>query len=276
MIQIGEDKYWKKSVLVAQLQKMGIKQGDIVMAHVSMRSVGNCLNGADDLIQAILTAVGNEGTLLCYTNWDQNYEDSMDENGHIPFELKPEIMPYDRVFSRASRDHGVFAECVRTTKGAIRSQNPGASVVAIGNDAEYFIENHSLNYGYGSKSPFAKFVTNRGKILMIGAPYDTMSLLHHAEHLSNIPNKHVRKMEVPLLQNGRVEWIKLEEFDTVDPVCEQFREGYFKDIVEQFCHSQPEATKGVIGSANTLLVPAQNMLDYAIRWMEDTVNYDSH
>ncbi|WP_323858750.1 aminoglycoside 3-N-acetyltransferase [Xenorhabdus doucetiae] len=222
------------------------------------------------LIQSLLTVVGAGGTLLCYTNWEQNYEDRLDVNGYVPSELKPEIMPYDRTFSRASRDHGVFAECVRTTKGAIRSQNPGASIVAIGNNAEYFVENHSLNYGYGSDSPFAKLVEHQGKVLMIGAPYDTMSLLHHAEHLANIPNKNIRKMEIPLLQNNQTVWVMLEEFDTVDSVCEQFYQGYFKDIVEHFCYSHPELTlKGTIGSANALLVPAKEILDYAIHWMEN-------
>ncbi|AOM39812.1 aminoglycoside 3-N-acetyltransferase [Xenorhabdus hominickii] len=271
MIQIGEDKYWIKSVLVNQIQAMGIKQGDVVMAHVSMHSVGDCLNGADDLIQAMLTVIGVDGTLLCYTNWEQNYEDSMDEDGCVPLELKPEIKPYDPSFSRASRDHGVFAECIRTTRGAIRSQNPGASVVAIGNNAEYFTENHSLNYGYGNNSPFAKFVEHHGKILMVGAPYETMSFLHHAEHLANIPNKNIRKMEIPLSKNGHIEWVKLEEFDTIYPVCDKFQEGYFKDIIEKFCHLNTEAIKGVIGSANTLLISAKEILDYAIYWME---NYD--
>ncbi|WP_338885089.1 aminoglycoside 3-N-acetyltransferase [Xenorhabdus sp. TH1] len=270
MIKVGEDHYWVKSMLVQQLQKIGIKQGDVVMVHVAMRSVGNCLNGADDLIQAILTVLGVEGVLLCYTNWEQNYEDSLDVNGDIPSELKSEIMPYDRSCSRASKDHGVFAECVRTTKGAIRSQNPGASVVAIGNNAEYFVENHSLDYGYGNDSPFAKLVERQGKILMIGAPYETMSLLHHAEHLVNIPNKRIRKMEIPLLQNDQVEWVVLEEFDTVDPVCERFNQGYFKDIVEHFCHEHSDVViEGTIGSANTLLVPAREILDYAVHWMEN-------
>ncbi|WP_340615245.1 aminoglycoside 3-N-acetyltransferase [Xenorhabdus thailandensis] len=270
MIKVGEDHYWVKSMLVQQLQKIGIKQGDVVMVHVAMRSVGNCLNGADDLIQAILTVLGVEGVLLCYMNWEQNYEDSLDVNGDIPSELKSEIMPYDRSCSRASKDHGVFAECVRTTKGAIRSQNPGASVVAIGNNAEYFVENHSLDYGYGNDSPFAKLVERQGKILMIGAPYETMSLLHHAEHLVNIPNKRIRKMEIPLLQNDQVEWVVLEEFDTVDPVCERFHQGYFKDIVEHFCHEYSDVViEGTIGSANTLLVPAREILDYAVHWMEN-------
>ncbi|OTA17328.1 hypothetical protein Xvie_01175 [Xenorhabdus vietnamensis] len=210
---------------------------------------------------------------MCYTNWEQSYEDSLSVNGYIPSTLKPEIMPYDRLFSRASRDHGILAECVRTTKGAIRSQNPGASVAVLGNNAAYFVENHSLNYGYGTNSPFAKFVACQGKILMVGAPYETMSLLHHAEHLANIPNKRIRKMELPLLQNNQVSWVMLEEFDTVDPVCKQFNQDYFKDIVEHFCYLHPEMiVKGIIGSADTLLVPAKEILDYAVHWMENHYN----
>ncbi|MBD1226232.1 AAC(3) family N-acetyltransferase [Xenorhabdus griffiniae] len=139
----------------------------------------------------------------------------------------------------------------------------------MGNNAEYFVANHSLDYGYGNDSPFAKLVECQGKILMIGAPYETMSLLHHAEHLANIPNKRIRKMEIPLLQDNQVEWVMLEEFDTVDPVCERFNQDYFKDIVEHFCHEHSEVIiKGTIGAANTLFVPAKEILDYAVHWME--------
>ncbi|KLU15609.1 hypothetical protein AFK69_07810 [Xenorhabdus sp. GDc328] len=47
----------------------------------------------------------------------------------------------------------------------------------------------------------------------------------------------------------------LKEFDTVDLVCERFHQGYFKDIVEHFCHEHSEVIiEGTIGSANTLLI----------------------
>ncbi|BET97639.1 hypothetical protein TCT1_25600 [Xenorhabdus sp. TCT-1] len=29
---------------------------------------------------------------MCYTNWEQNYEDSLDINGYVPSELKFEII----------------------------------------------------------------------------------------------------------------------------------------------------------------------------------------
>jgi aminoglycoside 3-N-acetyltransferase len=40
-------------------------------------------------------------------------------------------------------------------------------------------------------------VAARGKVLMVGAPPDTMTLLHHAEHLARIPGKRIRRYEVP-------------------------------------------------------------------------------
>jgi aminoglycoside 3-N-acetyltransferase len=56
---------------------------------------------------------------------------------------------------------------------------------------------HPLDYGYGEAWPLAKLVAARGKVLMVGAPPDTMTLLHHAEHLARIPGKRIRRYEVP-------------------------------------------------------------------------------
>ncbi len=86
---------------------------------------------------------------------------------------------------RGSR--GILAEFIRTTPGARRSGNPGASVAAIGAQAEWLTADHPLDYGYGPGSPLAKLVEAGGKVLMAGAPPDTMTLLHHAEHLARIP-----------------------------------------------------------------------------------------
>ena len=85
------------------------------MVHAGLRSVGAMLNGPDTLTSAILDVVGPQGTLLCYANWDQQYEDALNGKGYIPTELKQDIPSFDPLVSRASRDHGVVAEFVRTT-----------------------------------------------------------------------------------------------------------------------------------------------------------------
>ncbi|WP_274370139.1 aminoglycoside 3-N-acetyltransferase [Morganella morganii] len=268
MIAVGDEYYWSQPVLAEQLRVLGLQPGDAVMVHASLRAAGPCLNGADDLIDALLQCTGENGTLLCYVNWLENYEDSTGDDGCVPAVLKPLITPFDVRTSRANPDHGVFAECFRTRPGALRSANPGASVAAIGAKAAYFTENHPLCYGYGEDSPFARLVAEDGKVLMLGAPADTMSLLHHAESIAPLRNKRIRRKELPLRRaDGSTDWVMSEEFDTADPVCDCFPEGYFAQIVADFSQQNNHLRRGNAGSAGALLVSARQIRDFAVSWM---------
>ncbi|TAE20748.1 MAG: aminoglycoside 3-N-acetyltransferase [Cytophagales bacterium] len=267
-VLVGDTHYWVRRHLIDQLHELGLQAGDTVMVHAGMRAVGPLLNGPDTLVEALLDVVGSVGTLLCYVNWEQQYEDALDEDGRMPDMLRADVPPFDPVRSRASRDHGVFAEFVRTTPGAVRSANPGASVVAIGDRAEWFTANHALQYGYGPGSPFARLIEVRGKVLMIGAPLDTISLLHHAEHLAQIPNKRIRRMEVPILVNDHVEWLMIEEFDTADPVVEGLPVDYFGAIVKEFL-ATGNGQKGPVGDAPSVLLPAAELVTFGVSWLEE-------
>ncbi|WP_263416241.1 aminoglycoside 3-N-acetyltransferase [Terriglobus albidus] len=267
MLTLANQLYWTRQLLRSHLQAIGLTAGDAVMVHAALRSAGLMINGPDTLIEAILDVVGPDGTLLSYVGWNPLYEDAADSHGRVPEELKADIPPFDPERSRASRDHGAFAEFVRTTPGALRSGNSGASFAAIGGKAAWFTANHPLQYGYGAESPFARLVETKGKVLMIGAPFDTMSILHHAEHLAQIPGKRVRRIEVPLLINDKTEWRMVEEFDTTDPVVEGLDENYFATIVEEFL-AKGHGTAGKIGSAFSILVPATDIVAFAVQWLE--------
>ncbi|WP_095597841.1 aminoglycoside 3-N-acetyltransferase [Pseudomonas sp. PIC25] len=268
MLDIAGNRFWTRRELLDHLANLGVRAGDDLMVHAGMRSVGPLIDGPNTLIGALLDAIGPSGTLLCYTNWDQQYEDALDEDGRLDPALKPDIPPFDPCLSRASRDHGIIAEFIRTWPGALRSGNPGASVAAIGVHAEWYTREHPLDYGYGEGSPFARLVEAGGKVLMVGAPLDTLSLLHHAEHLADIPGKRIVRMEVPLLIDGRTEWRLLEEFDTCDPVIDGLPDDYFGDVVRTFLDAG-QGSQGRIGNAESVLVSARPMRDFAIRWLEE-------
>ncbi len=267
MLPVGDTAYWTRHALGEHLRALGLQPGDAVMVHAGLRAIGPLLNGPDTLIDALLDVLGSGGTLLCYVNWNQQYEDALDADGRVPDVLKPHIAPFDPARSRASRDHGVFAEFVRTTPGAHRSGNPGASVAAIGGRAEWFTAHHPLNYGYGPDSPFAKLVSAAGKVLMVGCPLDTMSLLHHAEHLAQIPGKRIFRMEIPIWQNGQTNWHLMEEFDTIDPVVDGLPADYFATVVEDFLASG-QGRRGQVGNAPAVLIPAAAMTTFAVYWLE--------
>lgn len=267
-VRLGDGGFWTIPALADDLATLGLMAGDAVMVHASLRAIGPVLGSADGVIAALRQVVGPDGCILSYVSWLEQFEDALDEDGRLDPALKPFIPAFDAATSRANPDHGWFAEALRTTPGTRRSGNPGASVAALGAGAEAFTANHPLDHGYGEGSPFARLVAAGGKVLMLGAPLDTMSLLHHAEHLADIPGKHVRHLEVPIMTASGIIWQKIEEFDTVDPVVDGLDDDYFAAIVEAFLASG-QGVRGTVGDAASVLVPAAAMTRFAVDWLED-------
>jgi aminoglycoside 3-N-acetyltransferase len=232
-----------------------------------MSRVGRIMSGPDTFIAALRDAVGPDSTILAYTDWDGAYDAMLDGDGRVPPAWRAHIPPFDPAASRAVRDNGILAEFIRTTPGARRSGNPGASVAAIGARADWLTADHPLDYGYGPGSPLAKLVEAGGKVLMAGAPPDTMTLLHHAEHLARIPDKRVRRYEVPLATPDGIVWRVVEEFDTAVAVVPALADDYFIKVVEVFL-ATGQGTQGAIGEAPALLVDASAICSFAVAWLE--------
>uniref|UniRef100_UPI002FC5AD0D aminoglycoside N(3)-acetyltransferase n=1 Tax=Bosea sp. (in: a-proteobacteria) TaxID=1871050 RepID=UPI002FC5AD0D len=175
----------------------------------------------------------------------------------------------------AIRDNGILPEFLRTTPGALRSGNPGASIAAIGAKAGWFTADHPLDYGYGEGSPLAKLVEIGGKVLMLGAPLDTMTLLHHAEHLARIPGKRIRRCEVPFGTLAGTRWRMIEEFDTGEPVVPGLEEDYFAGIVAAFL-ATGRGRRGTVGIAPCVLVEAAAIVTFAVGWLEERFGQSRH
>lgn len=240
---------------------MGLADGDSVLVHAGLRAVGPMLGGPDTLIAALGDVVGPQGTILGYCDWQG------DDSAVGDPALRDAIPPFDPLRSRSIRDNGAFPELLRTTPGARRSASPGASCAALGGRADWFVANHGLDYGYGPQSPFGKLVAAGGKTLLIGAPLDTMTLLHHAEHLADIPHKRIRRYETPILVDGQVVWRWFEEFDTGIPIVAGLDDDYFEDVVEDFL-ATGQGQRGLIGHAPSVLVEAQAIVGFAVDWLQ--------
>jgi aminoglycoside 3-N-acetyltransferase len=263
-----DDRFVTRAELCADLRRLGLGTGHDVMVHAALRRVGPMLNGPDALVGALLDAVGPDGTVLAYTDWDARYDELLDDDGRVPERWRPHVPPFDPAASRSIRDNGALPEFLRTTPGARRSGNPGASVAALGAHAEHYTADHPLDYGYGPGSPLARLVARRGRVLMVGAPLDTMTLLHHAEHLADVPGKRVIRYEVPFrAADGTVEWRVTEEFDTADPVVAGLPDDYFATVVEEFL-AAGNGRRGTVGAAPSVLVDAASITSFAVAWLQ--------
>jgi aminoglycoside 3-N-acetyltransferase len=248
--------------LGADLRALGVAAGDIVIVHAGLRSAGRVVGGVNAVVDALLDAVGSAGTVVAYADWETGVDDWDDPS------ISDAIPVFDKRIARASRDHGILAETLRTWPGAVRSDHPDASVVAIGPHAEGLCAGHPLQFGYGEGSPFAKLVALSAKILMLGAPLDTITLLHHAEHVARIPGKRIVRYRRKLLRDGVPAWVEIEEFDTSLGAVEGLPDEYIARIAEQYL-AQGNGTRGLVGAADSVLLDAAGLHSFAVRWLEE-------
>ena len=223
--------------LLQDLRRLGVRAGDLVMVHASLRRLGPVVGGAAVVVQALLDAVGPEGTLLAYVDFEPFFDlDELSGPGEPGQagrdDTVADIPAFDPRIARAALDHGVLHEVMRTWPGARRSSHPDAGVVAIGPRAEWLVHEHPFRYGYGEGTPFARAVEANVRVLMLGAPLDTITLLHYAEHLARIPDKRVITYRRLMAGHEGPVWIDFEEFDTSEPVNARLPENVFEQIAE--------------------------------------------
>ncbi len=243
--------------LLQELKALGVVQGDVVMVHSSLRALGPVRGGAAEVVRAMLDSVGPRGTLVAYVD----FEPFVDTDDEEELARMPE---FDPLTARAALDHGVLHETMRTWPGALRSAHPDAGVVAIGNRAQWFVDPHPFLYGYGRGTPFERVLQAGAKVLMLGAPLDTITLLHYAEHVAEIPGKRVVRYR-RLMPGGK--WVDFEEFDTSDPVSEKLPLNCFELIAEEFLRSG-KGVDGKVGAARAVLLDAQDLVSFGGTWIE--------
>jgi aminoglycoside 3-N-acetyltransferase len=254
-----------RTMLAKDLRQLGVAAGDIVMLHASVKAIGWVVGGPDVVIQALLDALGTEGTLMMLVSW----EDSPYELAEWPKDLQKayleECPPFDPATSHSYRKWGILTEYLRTWPGAFRSNHPDASFAAVGAMAQWITENHPLQYGLGPGSPLAKMCEAKGKVLLLGVPLSNITLLHYAEHVANVPNKKIVKYKMPLLLDGKRVWVKIEEFDTNGMLPGM--EKYFETIPREYL-SSGKGSVGKVGAAQSYYFDAADLVSFAVHWLE--------
>jgi aminoglycoside 3-N-acetyltransferase len=259
-----------KRQLMRDLKKLGVRPGQTIMLHASVKAIGWIVGGPDAMLEALLDCLTPKGTLMMYVGWEEDIEDFYSWSPERQTAYLAECPPFDPLTSRAQRKWSILTEYLRTRPGACRSGNPGASVAAIGANAQWITENHPLNYGYGHGSPLAKLCEASGKVLLLGASFATITLLHYSEHVASIPNKRTLHYKVPILREGKRTWVEVEEYDTRISIVDWEGGDYFPIIAEDFI----EAGYGRcarVGAALSYFFDAAALHSFAVHWMEQNL-----
>jgi aminoglycoside 3-N-acetyltransferase len=262
-----------RSELVVRFRALGVREGAILMVHTRMSALGWVVGGEDALVLALVDVLGPAGTLAAYAGWDADpfHLASWPDDWQRAYQA--ELPPYDPAVTAANHGHGRLPERIRTWPGAVRGEHPEQNLVAVGPRAAWLVSPHPFDDACGPDTPLARLVEAGGQVLMLGAPLETLTLLHHAEALADVPNKRRVTYRMPILRDGVTVWVELHDIDTslgAFPYERVVPDGV--DAFEVIAREALEAgvgTAGRVGEAECYLFDAASLVRFAVGWMED-------
>lgn len=155
--------------ILRDLRALGLAPGMHVLAHTSLSRIGHVDGGPQTVVQALIDAVGPEGTVLFPAH-----------TGHP--EISPEHPPVFDVRTSQVLNIGIIPETARTMPGAVRSLQPTHSVTAFGRLSSWFTERHAFcSTPCGAGSPYEKLRHVGGYILLLGCDHESNTTLHALE-----------------------------------------------------------------------------------------------
>ena len=257
-----------RASLVNDLRRLGLKAGDCVMVHASLRKIGEVAGGPDQVHLAIKDVLGDEGTMVMYASCPR-YVDEVGRGNLTPDEerdILEKLPPFDAQTARSARDNGALVEMFRTWPGAVVNDHP-ARFAVWGKQAAHLLSGQPWDFAFGQGSLLERFTAADGRILLLGSDHDAVTYLHYAEHIADFRNKRIARFRVPVVENGQRAWREMAEVDTSQGAHDNWPDQFFAQLVDEYLTSTHNEG-GLVGHANSHLFPARGLLEFALPVME--------
>ncbi|MGD9496983.1 MAG: AAC(3) family N-acetyltransferase [Armatimonadota bacterium] len=215
---MNERSHVTREALDAGLAEVGLSRGDVVLVHSSLSAFGWVEGGADTVIDALLAAVGETGTVVVPTfTWG-------------PFH-QAETATLDLVNTMCKSEVGIIPETFRKRPGARRSTHICHSVAAIGPHTQQVMGEGISSFGAGST--FHQLYELDAWCLLLGVGFTSCTELHAVEEYMRVPYRFHRDFEgsTVILEDGTrmpsrsIEFLRhpgyVNDFAKMRPVLEQ-------------------------------------------------------
>ena len=240
------------------LGELGITQGDVLLAHSSLSSLGWVCGGPAAVIEALMLALTADGTLVMPAHSTGLTDPCNWQNPPVPESWWAEIrnsMPAFDAHRTPTRKMGAIAELFRTWPGVLRSGHPTSSFAAWGKHAELVIAEHPLDDPMGERSPLGRLYELDGKVLLLGVGHDKNTSLHLAERKAFGAGQRRIKNGSPMVVQGERRWIEYEE-----PIA-------FIDDFPALGHAFEAGSANVAHSGTTRVMRQRALVDFGTAWL---------
>jgi aminoglycoside 3-N-acetyltransferase len=141
----------------------------------------------------------------------------------------------------------------------------------VGPLAEALTASHPYDDAYGAGTPYARLVELGGQVVLLGAPLDSVTLVHHAEAVSEVPGKRRVSYRYPVLEGGERVWRTLSDIDTSEGAlpyeCVIGEEDYIGHIARSAL-AAGAGRSGPVGEATAYVFEARALVEHAVGWIE--------
>jgi aminoglycoside 3-N-acetyltransferase len=174
--------------LVTDLRTLGVRYGQDLLVHSSLRRIGPVAGGAETVLGALRRAAGPTATIVVPTHTTGNsgssaaFQAATGGLSRAGLDRYRAGMPGFEPATTPSSDMGAFAEYVRTRPASMRSGHPQTSFAALGAGAADCTRDHRLDCHLGESSPLGWLYRRNAAVLLLGVGYEACSAFHLAEY----------------------------------------------------------------------------------------------
>ena len=249
--------------LQKDLATIGVAHGMTLLVHSSLSSIGWVVGGAPTVVRALLSVLGESGTLVMPAATPHGTDPSTWSSPRLPEAWLADVREHLPVFDARTTPTtmGTICESFRTWPDTLRSDHPVESVCARGVAASAIVGEHPLAFSEGPGGPFEKLYNLNCQVLLLGVGFNRCTALHFAESL--VDRRRVKTLRFPVLDNGQRVWAE------VSNVADD--NGAHFPVVGQQYVAEEGVRQGKIGDAASMLFPMRSLVDFAVRYFDDAL-----
>ena len=168
-----------------ELKNLGIEKGMTLFVVSANNFSKQIIGGSHAVVEAILSSVGSEGTVLMEAFNLINSEPSYWKRPIIPQHfLKPirEFMPASNVYYDDVNNE--IVDNFRKRPQVVYSYHPRFSYLAYGKLAKVLTTGRTLNYAFGNSSPLQRLYEFQGSVLFLNKNISQSTVLYLAQSKS--------------------------------------------------------------------------------------------